>query len=174
MALIKTVKGCTPQFGKNCYLAENATITGNVKMGDNCSIWFNAVLRSDVNGIVMGNNVNVQDSACVHQSDETPVIIEDNVSIGHIANVHGCIIKRGALIGMGATVLDGAVIGENAIIAANALVTSNTQVGENEIWAGVPAKCIGKAKPGRAAEYAEHYLRIKTWYEHPTSESMDE
>ena len=113
MALIKSVKDLTPKWGKDCYFSENATIVGEVTMGDECSIWFNAVLRGDVAPITLGNRVNVQDGSCVHVTNTTgPVVIEDDVTIGHNATVHACTIRKGALIGMGATVLDHADIGE--------------------------------------------------------------
>ncbi len=164
MATIIKVRNKRPNWGKNCFIAENATLVGNIIMGDDCSIWFSAVLRADVDAIHIGNRVNIQDGACVHQSHGTPVWIEDDVSVGHLANVHGCIIRHGALIGMGATVLDGAEIGAGAIIAANALVTQGTHVGAHEIWAGIPARCIKKAMPGQAEEYAKHYMEAKQWY----------
>ena len=123
MALIKSIKGLTPKWGKDCYFSENATVVGEVNMGDECSIWFNAVVRGDVAPVTIGNRVNVQDGACVHVTNTTgPVVIEDDVSIGHNATVHACTIRRGALIGMGATVLDNAEVGEGAIVAAGALV----------------------------------------------------
>lgn len=164
MALIKEVKGKKPVWGENCYFSENATIVGDVIMGDDCSVWFSAVLRADVAGIRMGNRVNVQDGACVHQSHDVPVIIEDDVSIGHLANVHGCILRKGSLVGMGATVLDKAEVGEGSIIAANALVLQGTKIGTNEIWGGIPARLIKKTHEGQAEEYAKHYMEIKKWY----------
>ena len=136
MALIKSVKGLTPKWGKECYFSENAAIVGEVVMGDECSIWFNAVVRGDVAHVHMGNRVNVQDGACVHVTNGIgPTEIEDDVSIGHNATVHACTIRRGALIGMGATVLDNADIGEGAIVAAGALVLQGTKIGPHEIWA---------------------------------------
>ena len=128
MALIKEVRGFTPQIGEDCYLAENATVVGDVIMGNGCSIWFNAVLRGDVNSIRIGNHVNIQDGAVLHTLYQKSTIeIGDYVSVGHNVTIHGATVKDYALIGMGATVLDGAVIGEGAIIAANALVLSNTK-----------------------------------------------
>ena len=135
MALIKEVRGFTPQIGEDCYLAENATVVGDVIMGNGCSIWFNAVLRGDVNSIRIGNHVNIQDGAVLHTLYQKSTIeIGDYVSVGHNVTIHGATVKDYALIGMGATVLDGAVIGEGAIIAANALVLSNTIVEPNTIW----------------------------------------
>ena len=145
MAIIKTILGMTPQFGHNCYLSENATVVGDVVMGDNCSVWFNAVVRGDVNYIKIGNRVNIQDGSCLHTLYKKAAIeIGDDVTIGHNVTLHGCTVKSGALIGMGATVLDNAVIGEGAIIAAGALVLKGTQVGDGELWGGVPAKFIKK------------------------------
>lgn len=164
MALIKDVNGKHPVWGENCYFSENATIVGDIVMGDDCSIWFSAVLRADVAGIRMGNRVNIQDGACVHQSHDKPVIIEDDVSVGHLANVHGCTLRKGSLVGMGATVLDDAEVGEGAIIAANALVLQGTKVGPNELWAGIPAKMVKLTREGQAEAYAQHYMEIKKWY----------
>lgn len=165
MALIKSVKGLQPKWGKDCYFSENATIVGEVTMGDECSIWFNAVLRGDVAPITMGNRVNVQDGSCVHVTNTTgPVVIEDDVTIGHNATVHACTIRRGALIGMGATVLDHADIGEGAVVAAGALVLQGTKIGEHEIWGGVPAKFIKKTKPHQAEDFAQHYVEYSKWY----------
>lgn len=151
MATIIKVRNKRPNWGKNCFIAENATLVGNIIMGDDCSIWFSAVLRADVDAIHIGDRVNIQDGACVHESHGTPVWIEDDVSVGHLANVHGCVIRQGALIGMGATVLDGAEIGAGAIIAANALVTQGTHVGAHEIWlaylhAASKRQCLDRQK----------------------------
>ena len=169
MALIKEVRGFTPQIGKNCYLAENATVVGDVIMGEGCSIWFNAVLRGDVNSIRIGNHVNIQDGAVLHTLYQKSTIeIGDYVSVGHNVTIHGATVKDYALIGMGATVLDGAVIGEGAIIAANALVLSNTIVEPNTIWAGVPAKMVKKVDPQQSQEInqriAHNYAMYASWY----------
>ena len=164
MAFIKEVKGKTPSWGNNCYLAENAVLAGDVTMGDDCSVWFGAVLRADVDAIRMGCRVNVQDCACIHQSQGSPVIIEDDVSIGHGAVVHACRLRRGALVGMNATVLDGAEVGEEAIIAAGAVVLAGTKVGPCEIWAGVPARRVKEADREQALTFAKHYMEIKEWY----------
>ena len=169
MALIKQVRGFTPQIGEDCYLAENATVVGDVIMGNGCSIWFNAVLRGDVNSIRIGNHVNIQDGAVLHTLYQKSTIeIGDYVSVGHNVTIHGATVKDYALIGMGATVLDGAVIGEGAIIAANALVLSNTIVEPNTIWAGVPAKMVKKVDPQQSQEInqriAHNYAMYASWY----------
>ena len=169
MALIKEVRVFSPQIGEDCYLAENATIVGDVVMGDGCSIWFNAVLRGDVNSIRIGNHVNIQDGAVLHTLYQKSTIeIGDYVSVGHNVTIHGATVKDYALIGMGATVLDGAVIGEGAIIAANALVLSNTIVEPNTIWAGVPAKMVKKVDPQQSQEInqkiAHNYAMYASWY----------
>ena len=131
MAIVKTLLNKTPQFGKECYLSENAVVVGDVVMGDHCSVWFSAVIRGDVNSIRIGNNTNIQDCSCIHATYKTgPVNIGNNVSIGHNVTVHACTIKDGALIGMGATLLDGCEIGEGAVVAAGALVLSNTKIGK--------------------------------------------
>jgi len=159
MALIKSYRGLSPQWGAGCYFSENATIVGDVKMGDDCSIWFGAVVRGDVAPVTMGNRSNVQDGAVVHVTNTVgPTHIGNDVTIGHCACVHACTIRDGALIGMGSTILDGAEIGEGAIIAAGALVLQNTKVGPHELWGGVPAKMLKMAKPGMAEAYAEHYV----------------
>ncbi len=165
MALIKTIKGLAPRWGKECYFSENATIVGDVAMGDHCSVWFNAVVRGDVAPITMGDAVNVQDGACVHVTNTTgPVHIGNRVSIGHNATVHACTIHDGALVGMGATLLDGCEVGEGAIVAAGALVLQHTQIGAHEIWGGVPAKFIKKTRPGQAESFADHYVEYGRWY----------
>jgi carbonic anhydrase/acetyltransferase-like protein (isoleucine patch superfamily) len=143
MALVLPVNGITPKFGKNCYLAENSTVVGDVVMGDNCSVWFTAVVRGDVHYIRMGNKVNVQDGAIIHCTyQKAPTNIGNNVSIGHRAIVHGCTIHDNVLIGMGAIVMDNAVVGENSIIAAGAIVLENTIVEPGSVYAGVPAKKV--------------------------------
>lgn len=169
MALIKTVLGKTPKFGKNCYFSENATIIGDVEMGDQCTVWFNAVVRGDVNYIKIGNRVNIQDGSCLHTTYEKAAIeIGDDVTIGHNVTLHGCTIHGGALIGMGATVLDKAEIGEGAIVAAGALVLQHTKIGPGELWGGVPAKFIKKVEPQQAKELnqgiANHYIMYADWY----------
>ena len=169
MALIKSVRGFTPQIGENTYLSENATIVGDVTIGKDCSIWFNAVLRGDVNPIRIGDRVNIQDGSVLHTLYERSVVeIGNDVSVGHNVTIHGATIKDGALIGMGSTVLDGAVVGAGAIIAANALVLSGTIVPPNTIWAGVPAKQVKEVAPEQAKEInqkiAHNYAMYASWY----------
>lgn len=169
MALIKTVKGIAPVFGADCYLAENATVVGDVVMGDNCSIWFNAVIRGDVNSIRMGNKVNVQDGAVIHCTyQKTKTTIGDNVSIGHNALVHGSTIHDNVLIGMGSIVMDNCEIGSNSIIAAGAVLTENTKVEAGSVYAGVPAKKIKDINQelihGEINRIAENYMMYASWF----------
>lgn len=169
MALIKEVRGFTPQWGENCYFAENATVVGDVIMGEGCSVWFNTVLRGDVNSIRIGNHVNIQDGSVLHTLYEKSVVtIGDYVSIGHNVTVHGADIHDYALIGMGATLLDYAEIGEGAIVAAGALVLSNTFVPPYTLWAGVPAKYIKDVEPEKTNEMnrkiAHNYAMYAGWY----------
>ena len=169
MALIKSVRGFTPAFGENCFLAENATIIGDVTMGSDCSIWFNTVLRGDVNTITIGNRVNIRDGAVIHTLYKRSVtVIGNNVSIGHNAVIHGAKIEDNCLIGMGAVVLDNAVIGKGSIIAANALVLTGTIVEPGCIYAGVPAKKIKEVNPEQNKEIIERiandYLMYASWY----------
>ena len=169
MALIKTVRGCTPQFGKDCWLAENATITGGVVMGDQCSVWFQAVLRGDVGKIQIGDRVNVQDGVVIHSTyEKTNTIIGNDVSIGHRAILHGCTIHDNVLVGMGAIIMDNAVIEPYSLIAAGAVVRVGTHVERGSIYAGVPAR---KIKTLSASQYkemlegvAEKYLMYADWY----------
>lgn len=169
MALIKSVRGFTPVFGKNVFLAENSTIIGDTVTGNDCSIWFNTVIRGDVNSIRIGNRVNIQDGAILHCHFKTSVIeIGDDVSVGHNAVIHGAIIKERVLVGMGAIILDNAVIGENSIIAAGALVLSGTIVEPDSLWGGVPAKFIRKIDPSEGRDKnlktAANYLMYAGWY----------
>ena len=169
MALIKTVRGFTPKFGKDNYLAENATIIGEVICGDQCSFWFNAVVRGDVNYIKMGNKVNVQDGAIIHGTfEKSPTNIGNNVSIGHQAMVHGCTIKDNVLVGMGAIIMDDCVIGENSIIAAGAVLTTKTVVEANSVYAGIPAKKIKDVDPrlseGEINRISNNYIKYASWY----------
>lgn len=161
-----SIRGLQPSIGEGCYIAPSANIIGDVRIGSQCSIWFNAVLRGDVSRIELGNRVNVQDCACVHvaEGENGKVVIEDDVSVGHNATVHACTVRRGALIGMGATVLDGAEVGEGAIVAAGAVVSQGTKIGAHEIWAGIPAKYIKQARPGQAEEFGKHYVVYTEWY----------
>lgn len=148
MALIKTVRGFTPKFGNACFIAENATIVGEVTMGDNCTVWFNAVVRGDVHSITIGNNTNIQDGAVVHCTyQKAKTIIGNNVSIAHNAVVHGCTVEDNVLIGIGAIILDDAVIGSNSVIAAGAVVLPGTNVEPNSIYAGMPAKKVKDITP---------------------------
>ena len=167
--IIKTINGKTPILGKDCYVAENATIVGEVTMGDQCSIWFNAVLRGDVHYIKMGNKVNVQDGAVVHCTyQKSPTTIGDNVSIGHNAIVHGCTIKDNVLIGMGSIVMDDCVIESNSIIAAGAVVTKGTHVPSGTIFAGMPAKKIkdisAELSSGEIDRIANNYVKYSSWF----------
>ena len=169
MALIKTVRGNTPNFGEDCYIAENATIVGEVNCGNQCSFWFNAVVRGDVNYIKMGNKVNVQDGACIHGTFEKfGTTIGNNVSIGHNAMVHGCTIHDNVLVGMGAIIMDGAVIGENSIIAAGAVVLQNTIVEAGSIYAGMPAKKVKNVDQnlieGEINRIANNYVKYSSWF----------
>lgn len=169
MAIIKTVRGGTPQIGNDCFLADNAAIIGDTVIGDGCSIWFGAVLRGDVNSIKIGNHVNIQDGAVLHTLYQKSTIeIGDYVSVGHNVTIHGAHVHDYALIGMGSTLLDDAVIGEGAIIAAGALVLKGTKVGPYEVWGGVPAKFIKKAEPEQTNEInkkiAHNYAMYASWY----------
>jgi len=170
MALILPLRGFTPKIGKDCYLAENATIVGDVEIGDGCSIWFNAVLRGDVNPIRIGNHVNVQDGAVLHTLYQKSVVeLGDYVSIGHNVCIHGARIEEYALVVMGATVLDYAVVGKGALVAAGALVLSNTIIEPFTLWAGVPAKLIKQVDPEQSREInqkiAHNYAMYASWYQ---------
>ena len=169
MALIKALLGKTPEIGENAFLAETATIIGDVKMGKDCSIWYNAVLRGDVNSIIMGDKVNVQDNAMVHCTyQKSATTIGNNVSIGHNAIVHGCTLKDNVLIGMGAIVMDDCIVESNSIVAAGAVVTANTHIREGEIWAGVPAKKVKDISQqlieGEIQRIANNYVKYSSWY----------
>ena len=169
MALIKEVLGKKPEFGKDCYLAENATIVGDVVCGDHCSFWFNAVVRGDVHYIRLGNKVNVQDGAVIHCTyKKSPTNIGNNVSIGHNAIVHGCTIKDNVLIGMGAIVMDNCIVESNTIIAAGAVVLQGTKVEANSVYAGVPAKKVKEMdenlSKGEIERIAESYLMYSGWF----------
>ena len=169
MALILPVEGVIPQFGADCFLAPNATIVGDVITGDQCSIWFNAVVRGDVNSIRMGNKVNVQDGAVIHATyKKTKAIIGNNVSIGHNAIVHGCTIHDHVLIGMGAIVMDNAIIHSHSIIAAGAVVLEGTVVEAGSIYAGVPAKKVKDISQelihGEIDRIANNYIHYAGWF----------
>ncbi len=169
MALIKTCREKTPMFEENCWFAENATIVGDVIFGENCSVWFSAVIRGDVNSIRIGNNVNIQDGAVLHCTyEKTKIEIHDNVSIGHNAIIHGACIQNNVLIGMGAIIMDNCIIEENVIVAAGAVVTENTNLESGFIYAGIPAK---KIKPistdhieGEIERIAKNYSLYASWF----------
>ena len=169
MSLILPVKGITPSLGNNCFIAPNATIAGDVVMGDDCSVWFNAVIRGDVNSISLGNKVNVQDGAIIHCTyQKAKTVVGNNVSIGHNAIVHGCVIDDNVLVGMGAIVMDNAHIGSNSIIAAGAVVLENTIVEPGSIYAGVPAKKIKDIPEemisGEINRIANNYVMYAEWF----------
>lgn len=170
MAIIQTVRGFTPQIGEGCFLAANAVIVGDVVIGNDCSIWFSAVLRGDVNSIRIGNRVNIQDGSVLHTLYQKSTIeIGDDVSIGHNVVIHGAKVRDYVLIGMGAVVMDDAVVGEGAIVAAGSVVLSKTQIGPHEMWAGTPAKFVKMVEPAKAKEMnekiARNYLMYSTWYD---------
>jgi carbonic anhydrase/acetyltransferase-like protein (isoleucine patch superfamily) len=169
MPYIYPVKQVWPKLGNNCFIAPNATIVGDVQMGDDCSIWFNAVVRGDVNKISMGNKVNVQDGAVIHCTyEKTQTIIGNNVSIGHNAIVHGCVIEDNVLIGMGAIVMDNVRVGSNSIIAAGAVVLENTVVEAGSIYAGIPAKKVKSIDKslihGEIDRIANNYVMYSSWF----------
>lgn len=169
MAVILPVEGKKPCFGEDCYIAPNATVVGDVVMGDQCSVWFNTVIRGDVNFIKMGNKVNVQDGACIHCTYlKTGTTIGNNVSIGHNAIVHGCTVHDNVLIGMGAIVMDNAVVHSNTIIAAGAVVLESTVCEPGSIYAGVPAKKVKDISEeligGEINRIANNYIKYAGWY----------
>lgn len=169
MPVILPVNGKSPVFGKNCFIAPNATIVGDVIMGDDCSIWFNAVVRGDVHYIRIGNKVNIQDLAMIHCTyQRCPVNIGNNVSIGHRAIVHGCTIHDDVLIGMGAIVMDNCIVESRSIIAAGAVVLENTRVESGSIYAGVPAKKVKEIDQelfeGEIMRIANNYIKYASWY----------
>lgn len=172
MAIIKPVKGISPKFGKNIYLAENAVVVGEVVMGDDCTVWFGAVVRGDVHYIHIGNKVNIQDGAVIHCTyQKAPTTIGDNVSIGHRAIVHGCTLEENVLVGMGAIVMDHVYVEKNAIIAAGAVVLENTRIESGSIYAGVPAKKVKEVSPERFADLnmriANNYVMYADWFREP-------
>jgi carbonic anhydrase/acetyltransferase-like protein (isoleucine patch superfamily) len=169
MALIKSVRGFSPAFGKNIYLAENATVIGDVIMGDDCSVWFQAVVRGDVHSIRIGNKVNIQDGAIIHCTyQRAPTLIGNNVSVGHRAIVHGCTIKDNVLVGMGAMVMDHVVVESNVLIAAGAVVLENSHLESNCIYAGVPAKKVKELSPDKFADtihrISDAYVMYAGWF----------
>ncbi|WP_245224875.1 gamma carbonic anhydrase family protein [Pseudozobellia sp. WGM2] len=167
--MIKSVNGKSPIIGEDCFIAENATIVGEVEMGDQCSVWFNAVLRGDVHYIKMGDKVNVQDGAVIHCTyQKSPTNIGNNVSIGHNAIVHGCTIKDNVLIGMGSIVMDDCIVESNSIIAAGAVVTKGTHVTSGSVFAGMPAKKIkdisAELSSGEIDRIADNYVLYSGWF----------
>jgi carbonic anhydrase/acetyltransferase-like protein (isoleucine patch superfamily) len=169
MSFIFEIKGIKPHWGKDCFIAPNATLSGDIIMGNECSVWFNAVLRGDVNSIRMGNKVNVQDGAVIHCTYlKTSTQIGNNVSIGHNAIVHGCVIEDNVLVGMGAIIMDNAKVRSNSIIAAGAVILENTIVEPGSIYAGVPAKKIKDISEelikGEIERIANNYMMYAGWY----------
>lgn len=169
MPIIKPVNGKYPQIPDDCYIAENATIVGEVAMGNQCSVWFNAVIRGDVHYIKMGNKVNVQDGAIIHATYlKSPTNIGNNVSIGHNAIVHGCTVHDNVLIGMGSIIMDDCVVESNSIIAAGAVVTQNTRVEAGSIYAGIPAKKVKDVSKemitGEIDRIANNYVKYSSWF----------
>lgn len=170
MALVKPLRGFTPQIGEGCFLADNATIIGDVVIGEECSIWFNTVLRGDVNSIRIGDRVNIQDGTVLHTLYQKSTIeIGNDVSIGHNVTLHGCHIHDLALIGMGAVVMDDAEVGEGALVAAGSVVLSRTKIGPNELWGGAPARFIKMVDAAQSRELnqkiARNYLMYSRWYD---------
>lgn len=168
MALILPVLDNSPVYGDNCWFAPNATLVGDIVMGNDCTVWFNAVVRGDVNSIVIGNRVNIQDGAVIHCTyKKTRTLIGDYVSIAHNAIIHGCVIEDEVLVGMGAIIMDGAVIGKNAIIGAGAIVTQNTVVPPGTVWAGNPARYIKDVSPELGEVFmrtANNYVMYSEWF----------
>jgi carbonic anhydrase/acetyltransferase-like protein (isoleucine patch superfamily) len=169
MALIKSVRGFTPRFGQNCFIADNATVVGEVVMGDNCTVWFNAVVRGDVHSITIGNDTNIQDGAVIHCTyQKAKTVIGSRVSIAHNAIVHGCTIEDDVLVGMGAIIMDDAVVGSNSVIAAGAVVLPGTKVEPGSIYAGTPAKRIkdtGEEMKAVIQRTARNYPMYAQWYQ---------
>ena len=169
MKIIKAVRGKSPQIPEDCFVAENATIVGEVTMGKNCSVWYNAVIRGDVHFIKMGDKVNVQDGAVIHATyQKSPTTIGNNVSIGHNAILHGCTIQDNVLVGMGSIIMDDCVIESNSIIAAGAVVSKNTRVESGTIYAGIPAKKIKDISKelisGEIDRIANNYVKYSSWF----------
>ena len=170
MAIIRSVRGFTPEIGKDTFIAENAVIVGDVVVGDECSIWYSTVLRGDVNSIRIGNRVNIQDGSVLHTLYQKSTIeIGDDVSIGHNVIIHGAKIKDYALLGMGSIVMDDAEVGEGALVAAGSVVLAKTKIGPHELWAGTPAKFVKMVEPEKAKEMnekiARNYLMYSKWYD---------
>jgi carbonic anhydrase/acetyltransferase-like protein (isoleucine patch superfamily) len=169
MALIKECRGKSPSHGNDCWFAENSTIVGDVTMGDQCSVWFSAVIRGDVNSIKMGNKVNIQDGAVIHATyEKAATTLGNNVSVGHNALVHGCTVEDNVLIGMGSIVMDNCYIESGSIIAAGAVLTEGTRVEAGSVYAGVPAKKVKSISPelfeGEVMRIANNYLKYSSWF----------
>jgi len=169
LALIKTIKGITPKVGNNCFLAETSTLIGEVEIGNNCSIWFGAVLRGDVHYIKVGNNTNIQDNAVVHATyKKSPTNIGNYVTIAHGAIVHGCTIHNNVMVGINAVILDDAIIESNSIVAAGSVVTKGTIVKSGCVYAGIPAKKIKEINTelleGEINRIANAYGKYASWY----------
>jgi len=168
MAIIIKIRGHQPQFGNNCFLADNAVVVGEVSMGENCTVWFNAVVRGDVNSITIGDNTNIQDGAVIHCTyEKAKTVIGSNVSIAHNAVVHGCTLEDNVLIGMGAIVMDDAIVGRNSVIAAGAVVLPGTKIPEGSIYAGVPAKRVkdtGDDMKAVIQRTARNYRMYAAWF----------
>ena len=167
--LLKSVRGFTPKYGKDCFFAENATVIGQVIMGDNCSVWFQAVIRGDVNAIIIGDRVNIQDGDVIHGTYKlSSTKIGNDVSIGHNSIIHGCSIKDSVLVGMGSIIMDDSIIESNSIIAAGSVLTKNTFVPEGTVFAGIPAKKIKEIdlnlKKGEIERIATNYITYSSWF----------
>lgn len=172
MAIIQEVRGFSPEIGEGTFLAANAVVVGDVKIGRDCSIWFSTVLRGDVNSIRIGDRVNIQDGSVLHTLyKKSTIVIGNDVSIGHNVTIHGAHIRDYALIGMGSVVMDDVEVGEGALVAAGAVVLSKTKIGPNEMWAGAPAKFVKMMEPEKSRELnqkiAHNYLFYSKWYTDP-------
>ncbi|MCH5233462.1 MAG: gamma carbonic anhydrase family protein [Muribaculaceae bacterium] len=175
MAIIRSVRGFTPEIGKDTFIAENAVIVGDVIVGDECSIWYSTVLRGDVNSIRIGNRVNIQDGSVLHTLYQKSTIeIGDDVSIGHNVIIHGAKVRDYALLGMGSIIMDDAEVGEGALVAAGSVVLAKTKIGPHELWAGTPAKFVKMVEPEKAKEMnekiARNYLMYSKWYDNQETE----
>jgi len=168
MPIIKQVRGFNPVFGKDCWFAETSVLIGDIIAGDNCTFWYNTVVRGDVNAIRIGNKVNIQDNATIHCTyEKADTTIGDNVSIGHNAIVHGCTLEKNSLVGMGAIVMDHAIVGEGSIVAAGAVVLEGTKIEKGSIYAGTPAKLVKKVEGEKAsmiARIADNYIKYANWF----------
>ena len=170
MAIIRSVRGFTPEIGKDTFVAENAVIVGDVVIGDECSIWYSTVLRGDVNSIRIGNRVNIQDGSVLHTLYQKSTIeLGDDVSVGHNVIIHGAKVRDYALLGMGSIIMDDAEVGEGALVAAGSVVLAKTKIGPHELWAGTPAKFVKMVEPEKAREMnekiARNYLMYSKWYD---------